>query len=408
MILSLSFKNIWRNRVRSLVVIMAMTVGLTGGIMAVAMMQGMVNQKIESTIYTEVSHIQVHQPGFVQNPEISEFMPNADSIALFARENSNVLAVSRRLKAPVMINSPRVSTGVNLIGVDPKDETAVSELFKNMCDSCGNYLEEGKTNQILISKRIADRLKIKLRSKVVVTMQDTAGNLTGAAFRVCGIFKTFNAPFDEGNAFILNSDFRRLTLMPESASHEITMILKSNEALLDVKEQLQQQFPNQTVRTWKDIQPENAMMSEWMAVMNYFIVGIILLTLGFGILNTMLMAVLDRIKEIGMLIAIGMARARVFSMIMLETIMLSLIGGAGGVILSLSLLKMFETNGFDFSMYSDAFERMGYPSVIYPTIPTEFFVGLTILVLLTGIISAIYPARKAIKLKPIEAIRTDT
>lgn len=408
MILSLSFKNIWRNKVRSLVVIMSMCVGLTGGIMAVAMMQGMVDQKIESTIYTELSHIQIHQTEFISNPEVLAFIPNADSIAEFVKSDANVLAVSRRLKTPVMINSARVSTGVNLIGIDPTDEKTVSELYSKVCDSCGTYLDAENSNRIFISARLAKRLKIKLRSKVVVTMQDTAGNLTGGSFRVCGIYKTFNAGFDEGNAYVLNSDFRRLTLLPENVSHEISVLLKNNESLNDVRDNIEAKFPGQTTRTWKTIQPENAMLSEWMAVMNYFIVGIILLTLGFGILNTMLMAVLDRVKEIGMLMTIGMAKAKVFKTIMLETIMLSLIGGSSGVVVSLFVLQLFKTNGFDFSMYSDAFDRLGYPSVIYPTIPADFFVGLTILVLLTGIISAIYPARKAIKLKPIEALRTDT
>jgi putative ABC transport system permease protein len=408
MIWAISCKNIWRNRVRSLVVIMAMSVGLTGGIMAVALMQGMVDQKIESTIYTEISHIQLHKPQYLSNPELMEYIPSADSVLTFINSIPEVKTSTRRSRVPVMINTARVSTGVNLVGINPVEEREVSKLFTNVCDTCGNFFEGEKANEIVISKGLAKKLKAKLRSKVVVTFQDTAGNLTGAAFRISGIFKTFNSSFDESTALIRSTDFQRLSGFPSNASHEIAILLSSNDQLANVKERLVSQYPNLSVRTWKDIQPENAMLSEWMAVMNYFIVGIILLTLGFGILNTMLMAVMDRVKEIGMLMAIGMSRARVFSMIMLETVFLSVIGGTAGTFLSLFLLKLFEKNGFDFSMYSSAFDKLGYPSVIYPTIPTNFFVGLTVLVLLTGIVSAIYPARKAIKLKPVEAIRTDT
>ncbi len=408
MIWSISFKNIWRNRVRSLVVIMAMGVGLTGGIIAVAMMQGMVDQKIDATIYTELSHIQVQEPQYLLNPELMEYIPNADSVLTFARSLPQVKAATRRTRVPVMINTARVSTGVNLVGIEPGEERAVSELFQTVCDSCGNFFDNERTNEIVISKPLAKRLKAKLRSKVVVTFQDTAGNLTGAAFRVSGIFKTFNSAFDESNALIRSSEHHQLTSLPIAASHEVVMVLHNGKDLAEVKQLIAGRFPSLSVRTWKEIQPENAMLSDWMAVMNYFIVGIILLTLGFGILNTMLMAVMDRVKEIGMLMAIGMSRARVFSMIMLETIFLSLIGGAFGTGISLLLLKLFEKNGFDFSMYSDAFDKLGYPSVIYPNISNDFFVGLTILVFLTGILSAIYPARKAVKLKPVEAIRTDT
>lgn len=408
MVLSLSFKNIWRNSVRSLVVVMAMTVGLTGGIMAVAIMQGMVNQKVHTSIHTEVGHIQIHDEGYLLNPELRRYIPNADSVVAYAQRLEGVRAATRRTRVPVMINTARVSTGINLVGIDPPNERLVSELYTTVPDTSGTFFGGDRPNELVISQALADKLKARLRSKVVITLQDTLGNLTGAAFRVTGIFSTFNAPFDQGNAFIRSTTFQNLSMLPPGASHEVAILLHTPERLDAVKQALEARFPNLTVRTWQEVQPEVALLSGWMAVMNYFIVGIILLTLGFGILNTMLMAVMDRVKEIGMLMAVGMSRTRVFAMIMLETIFLSVMGGAGGTTISLLLLSRLKTTGIDFSAYSEGLESIGYPSMIYPTISGQFFVGLAILVLLTGVLSAMYPARKAVRLKPVEAIRADT
>ncbi|HCT30366.1 MAG TPA: ABC transporter permease [Bacteroidales bacterium] len=408
MIFSISFKNIWRNKIRSLVVIMAITIGLTGGILTVALMQGMVDQRLNIAIDSEVSHIQIHNSKYLLNPELMENIGNADSIINAIKQIPEVKFVVKRTRIPVMINTARTSTGVNIVGINPDEERSISTFYKNVADSAGSFFKETKPNQIVIGRKLAEKLKAKLKSKVVVTFQDTSGNLIGAAFKISGIFKSSNSIIDETTAFISNDDFTRLTGLSSKSAHEIAIRVENLEQIPLVQERLKSMFPSLTVRNWKQIQPELSIMVEWMGFMNYIIIGIILLALGFGILNTMLMAVLERIKELGMLMAIGMSKRKIFSMIMLESIFLSVIGGIVGTILSLVFVHLLNHHGVDFGAYSQAFERLGYPSVIFPSIPNEFFIGLTIMVLFTGILSAVYPARKALKLNPVEALHSDT
>jgi putative ABC transport system permease protein len=140
----------------------------------------------------------------------------------------------------------------------------------------------------------------------------------------------------------------------------------------------------------------------------YLIFGIIILAaLAFGIVNTMLMVVLERTKEIGMLTAIGMNKKKVFSMIMLESVFLSLIGGVAGMIISYLVVRLTEHTGINLSQYAEGFAALGYSADVYPQISAGFFGIVTILIILTGILSSVYPATKALKLNPVEAIRTE-
>ena len=149
------------------------------------------------------------------------------------------------------------------------------------------------------------------------------------------------------------------------------------------------------------------MMNENINLMMYIFVVIILLALGFGIVNTMLMAIMERVKEIGMLMAVGMNRVRVFTMIVTETVFLSLTGGIFGIVLALATIAVTAKTGIDLSLWAQGLNSAGFDAIIYPEIGLDSVIVVTILVMITGLFSAFYPARKAIKLNPAEAIRID-
>jgi putative ABC transport system permease protein len=171
--------------------------------------------------------------------------------------------------------------------------------------------------------------------------------------------------------------------------------------------ELKSEYPNLQTLTWTELMPDMKMMNESMEFMIYIFVIIILLALGFGIVNTMLMVILERVKELGMLMAVGMNKLRVFTMIVLETIFLSLVGGIVGIALAVGLTIITGKTGLDLSLWAEGLSSAGFDTMVYPTIGIDSVITVTILVILTGIISAIYPARKAIKLNPAEAIRIE-
>lgn len=153
--------------------------------------------------------------------------------------------------------------------------------------------------------------------------------------------------------------------------------------------------------------PELEMMDEYINTVMFVIVVIILLAMGFGIVNTMLMVILERVKELGMLMAIGMNRLRIFVMIMLETVLLSLTGGAVGIVVALAFTAVTAATGIDLGLWAEGLHSMGFDSVVYPRIDGGYVIMVTLLVIVTGILASIYPARKALRFHPAEALRTD-
>ena len=200
-------------------------------------------------------------------------------------------------------------------------------------------------------------------------------------------------------------DLQKL-LSENIAPHEIALLTSSLETVEPVQQELQRQFPDYTIQSWDELSPELGYADEIMGTMLYLIIGIIMLALSFGIVNTMLMAVLERRKELGMLMAVGMSKRRVFSMILLETLMLSLCGGPLGILLGFLTIWYTGSTGIDLSVFAEGLQSFGISSVIYPSIETSFYFGTGLLVVVMALLSSLYPARRALKLNPIEAIRT--
>lgn len=247
----------------------------------------------------------------------------------------------------------------------------------------------------------------KTRSKIVLTFQDTEGNLTGGAFRVAGIYHIDNSMYEERTVFVRQQDLRRIAGFTENAIHEIAVLANEREQSEAIASSINEQFDGVTARIWKEIQPDLALTTDYIEISYYIIIVFILLALAFGIINTMLMAVLERIKELGMLMAIGMNKMRVFGMIMLETIYLTITGAIVGMVLGQVLIQFFAKKGIDLSMYAEGFEAVGYSTMIYPEITLKFYLGVTLMVVATGILASIYPAIKALKLNPVEATRIE-
>lgn len=408
MIWIIAWKNIWRNKVRSLVVILAITFGLLGGVFSSAVMKGMGDQRVREAVSRETAHIQIHHPKFIEDNEIQYTIPgDVHRLESVLDSLPQVQAWSSRIRLTAMASSANASTGVMIYGIDPEQEKKVSEIYATICDSCGVYFPKNKKNQIVVGEAFAKKLKVCLGSKIVLTFQDHEGNLTGAAYRICGIYHTSNSVFDESNVFIGKTSIRQLLMNDPLDIHEIAVRLKETDEIEPIQTILSDMFPPMLVRTWKQVDPLLGMMEDFTDMWLYLFMTIILLALGFGIINTMLMVILERTRELGMLTAIGMNRQRVFFMIMLESVFLSLTGGISGMILGFVLILTTAHYGINLSNFAEGLEKIGYNPVLYPSLDIKFFIVLTIMVILIGILASVYPAKKALKLNPSEAIRTE-
>ena len=298
----------------------------------------------------------------------------------------------------------------NLRGVLPLLDTLQGRSFRTEADfehALAGLVGDKEADRI--SYRVKEvAIKYRLKHKIVLSFQALDGNIAYDAFRVVGVYRSGNSAFDGMNLFVRNTDISPAAAMRADQSNQIAILLNSVNDDDLVAERIKEILPDMDVQTWDTIMPEAGMYSEAMNYYLFIFLIIILLALGFGIVNTMLMAVLERVKELGMLMAIGMNRKRVFRMIMLETVFLGLTGAMAGTLLCYVLVWYTGKTGVDLSaLYKEGFEAIGFSAKVYPAIGAESFLQILFLVILTGILASIYPARKALKLNPADALRID-
>jgi len=474
MILSLSWKNIWRNKVRSLVVIIAATLGIISGVLVVGIMEGWVKQRLHDAVYNEVSHIQIHNAEYLKNEEIHLTVRDTAELAEAIRQLPGLKGWVSRTKMIAMVNTPWANTGIFIYGIDPEKERQVSEIYKKIVPGAGEYLDRNKPGNILISDKTAEILKLKqycltkevidklgkgrvpenilskfdsiidvryrspkdckealkliltrkeldnygrqvmdsaldyrIRNKIQITISDEHGTPVQGTFRVCGIFKTTNSGFDQATAYVNSMELADLYDGKEIMIHEIAVLIDDNENVDSAREKLSGISHLNEVSTWKELAPDASMMNDFMIIYYFIFIGIVMFALAFGIINTMMMTILERTKELGMLMAIGMNRRRIFSMIMLETIFLTFVGSLAGMISGWIIVESLGRTGIHFSSWGEGFEAIGFAAIVYPVVTPYFFLLITVMVIVTAIISSVWPARKALKLDPAEAIRAE-
>lgn len=277
------------------------------------------------------------------------------------------------------------------------------KIFIKKLKSMYSAKEEAKYGQ-----RIKEKAwKFRKGSRLTLTFLDKENNQVGDVYRVAGLYDIKNNMFEKSIVFVKNNDLKQLAGISEDSFHKLIVKIDDIENTNMVSDFLKNKLADYEVLNWKEIQPDLAMMTEMVQVYYAIFMIIILAALAFGIVNTMLMVVLERTKELGMLTAIGMNKKKVFSMIMLESVFMSLIGGGIGMIISEVIILLTSKGGINFLQYAEGFEAMGFSAHIYPEIDSLFFIEVVALIILTGILSSVYPARKALKLDPADAIRTE-
>ena len=396
---------------RSLVVMGAIAVGIWAALSLTGFATGMVKSYVNNAVQNIVSHIQVHQPEFLDENEVKYNIPDAEAVEQAIRAEPGVKAVSVRSVVNGMISSSKGARGVSIKGVIPEEEARVNALDENIVE--GDYLFGEGRNPILVSSELAKKLNVKVRSKVVLNFQDRGGSITAAAFRIVGIFDTDNNPFDLSHVFVRRNDLNSLlipaadsSLAVEGLAHEIALMVDDIRQVNLIAASLSSKFPNLKVQTYREISPDLELYEGQIKNISLIYLTVIMLALVFGIINTMLMAVLERIKELGMLMAIGMNKLRVFLMIVLESALLGLVAMPVGLLLGYITIEYVGANGIDMSMYAKGLESFGMSSIIYFELDPIVYLQVAVGVFLTAILASIYPALKAIRLKPVEALRT--
>tara|TARA_B100000424_G_scaffold269455_1_gene266446 strand:- start:154 stop:1380 length:1227 start_codon:yes stop_codon:yes gene_type:complete len=402
-LIKISWRNIWRNKLRSLVVIISIVFGLLGGIIIIAMSYGLNEERMNNAVDTYLSHIQIHNNLFSEDYNIKHTINNLDIIEKVINEDKRVVSYSKRIVLNGMLSNSNGSYGIQVKGIDPDEEIKVTNTHEKIIE--GEYFRSKRDNTILVGKKLADKLNLKLKSKVVITFQDENYELTSLLFRVEGIFRSGNSRYDEMNVFVQNKSIIK-NLPGFNGYHEMPILLSDIDLRGEVKKDLIPLSSDNIVEGWDDISKELAYANEMLSAVLYIFMMIILSGLSFGVINTMLMAILERRKEIGMLMSIGMNRYKIFMMISFETIFLSLIALPFGLITSFLIVEYYSVVGIDLSIVEAGLENFGVGTRLYFKVPDEEYFYVSLMVFVISIFSSVFPSIRALKINPVEATKT--
>ncbi len=403
MLLSISWRNIWRRPSRSGVLIGAVIAGLWAGILVSSWTNGLINQRINRVIQEELTHLQIHHPEFLADREPQMTIEPTHEIFSFLNNDERIKSYAARTLADGMIQSPQTASGVQITGVMADLEPATTNFHENLIE--GSYLTEQIVYPIIIGVKLAEKLNIGVGNRVVLSFQDLQNDIVYNAFNVAGIFRANLPAYDEARVIVRAEDLYGL-MAGTPVFHEIAIMLYDIDESDQVAADINRQFDTIQAETWMELSPELRFMTGASEYYMFYIMVVIMLALAFGILNTMLMAIFERTRELGMLISIGMSRSRVFIMIILESVILTMTGGAAGILISILTVSYLGRNGLDLSSIGgDTMAEWGYDAFVYPFITTGEYISVAVLVMITAILAAIYPAIKALRLNPGDVIR---
>ncbi len=401
MIFKLAWRNIWRNKRRSLIVLVSIIVGLIAIFLSDGLSNGMMRQMLFNQINLDIAHIQIHKAGFNRNKIVKNYLPDYKHVESVLKANPEVQAYSKRVYATGILSSANNSSGVIIDGIIPAEEAKVS-IIKNSIIK-GRYLGSGKRG-ILIGEKLAEKLGVDVGDKVVAMANTLKGDIGSDAFRIVGIFQTSSSEFDKIAVYV-NSKAEQEMLGIGDNYHEFAIITKDYNEVTSIKNKLEAELGSRyEVFTYRDMLPmliyQMELYKESMMILN-IIIGLALI---FGIINTMLMSVFERIREFGVLMAIDMKNSRLYLMIVFEAFILGIIGTLTGLVCGLLLDIPLAHSGINLSIFSVGLESFGIGAVIYPVLSAGSLINSVLFMPLVAVVGALYPAYKAIKLEPIYAI----
>lgn len=401
--IKIAWRNIVRNKFRSLITITAIGFGLAALIFIRAFVNGGDCQMVENYTNLISAHIQIHKQGFHRKMGLERSIKDIDKIESILSSAPGGLFFAKRVKDYTLVSSTEQSSGVLLFGIEPEKEKQVTKLHERI--KTGNFLSEGDDDKIVLGKDLLDILNVELEDKVVIMAQAADGSLAAGAYRVCGVLDTGAEEIDKGAALITLAAAQELLCLGDKVSE---FAVRANDVyeVDEVSRQLKEKIDTAIfeVLSWKEISP---MVLQWLEFDKSFIdmiLLIVMMVVAAGIFNTILMGVLERIREFGIMLALGTKRRQIVLMVGLESFLLGVMGVVSGSLLGIAVSYYFSFQGISLSAFTEAFESYYVGSTIYPRIFIGNIFVSSAIVLLTSIVISIYPAWKAAKLKPVEAI----
>lgn len=406
MVVKFAFRNLRRNLRRTLLTVLAIALGTGLALFSIGLGDGGHSQMIENGVRIGQGHLTVQREGYLESPSLSLYINDPGPFMRVIRESPYVDRAYPRIRGEGILATAAGAEGVAFQGIDPTlpGEAAIfrDSLFE------GDFLDDGDEPRVFLGSKLADRLNLDLGKKVVLTTQDVSGEITSTLLRVQGIFRTGSTTID-GSICLIPLGYLQEALAMDGGVTSIAVYLKNPFKQKDALKAIGGELPPGPERLyqWQTLQPD---LRDYVVIddaFGYMIYAIILLIVAIGVLNTILMSVMERRREIGILTALGMDNGRVMKMILVETIFITLTGILAGLLLGLGVNWYFSTYGLDLSRWS-AQDWSLAGTVIDPVLRSHLrphrAAGLCVIVFLLTVTMGVYPAWKASRTQPVEAM----
>ena len=397
----LAWRNLWRNYRRTLIMLLAITVGVWAMIFMTALLRGMVDNMVRTGISVLPGHVQIHAMAYRDDPSVTHSLSAPSKALLEVLNSAQVAAWTVRVKVPAMISSEQDNRGITLLGIDPGGEMALG--FNNADVIEGRFLDGPDDRGIVIGKKLMERLETRLGKRVVVMSQDPENTIADRGFRVVGVYKADLESREESFVYTGRDVIQTMLGMGSNVS-EIAILGHDYRTPESLTLSIRNVVPaDQEVLSWLELDPY---LSTMMRVMDGFVLVwmvVIFLALSFGLVNTLMMAIFERVREIGLMRALGMRPSAIVYQILMESLMLLALGLLAGNVLAISTIIWLK-DGIDVSAVSEGMEMMGAASVMYPVMEWPDLVLANAVVIVLGIITSLLPAWRAAQYRPVEAL----
>ncbi len=397
----LAWRNLWRNYRRTLIMLAAITIGTWAMIFMTALMRGMVDDMIKSGIRNLPGHVQIHHPDYRNDPNINNSLASPSGTLLNALGQPDVLAWTTRVRVPAVISSERDGRGVMLVGIDPGKELPITRMADRM--SAGRFLDNIDDKGLVIGARLAKRLDTGLGKRVVVMSQDPENDIADRGFRVVGLYKATIEAEEESTIYAARDTVQKMLQMDDQIS-EVAIMGHDYRDITALTEMLKSSVSTDAeVLPWTEL---DTYLGTMLNVMDGFVliwIIVIFLALSFGLANTLIMAVFERVREIGLMQALGMRPSSILYQFLLESFFLLAIGLSIGNVAAVASIKPLES-GIDLSVVAEGMAMMGAGSTLYPALYLRDILLANVIVIVLGLLTSLLPAWRASRYDPVDAL----
>jgi len=397
----LAWRNLWRNYRRTVIILLAIVLGVWAMIFMNAMTRGMIDDMIRDGVRLLPGHAQIQHPDYHDDPSIANSMPPPGAALRNALSRPGVVGWSQRLRVPAVISSERESRGVMLIGADPAAEAALGFLPDTIVE--GRGLSGSDDKGLVLGARLVEELETRLGKRVVAMSQDPDNDVADRGFRVVGIYRAELESEEAGFAYVGLATLQAML----GVDGRISQIAVLGDGYRD----LSGWYPglraalddSRKLRSWMELEPYLDSMLKMQDGTMLAIVLVIFAVLSFGLVNTIAMAVFERVREFGLMQALGMRPGLILYQVLLEAFLLLVLGVAAGNVLALATIRPME-RGIDISRWAEGMEMMGAGATLYPALRTGDMILTSVLVVVLGLLASLLPAWRAARFDPVEAL----